>query len=328
MCRHAPSDFVGIISPMVSAARLERRSDEDKALRLKAQLLREKAKLLRENALLRGEEPPSSLELLALVQPQEPCPEDPALGEREVLRPEENRWLAVEIHADIPGVGQMQWNQPSGGRRVSRRQLSATTRPRGSSSAAGLASIAECNESECGSSTADESTVAGSYGEGCTTVGSSCETNLSCVHLDVRGGAFFNEAPEHTTVLVRNVPTCYSRSAFLSLLDRRGFARTYDFVYLPMDLSTGVGFGYAIVNFAQAASAKRFREAFTNVALPSSKEPCAVVWHPQRQGLDALVARFRNSPVMQEGVADEFQPLILVDGQRVHFPAPTPSKPR
>lgn len=42
------------------------------------------------------------------------------------------------------------------------------------------------------------------------------------------------------------------------------------------------------------------------------------------QGLEALVAHFRNSSVMS--VAEEWRPVILRKGKAVDFPGPTPER--
>jgi len=52
-------------------------------------------------------------------------------------------------------------------------------------------------------------------------------------------------------------------------------------------------------------------------------EDCEVYWSEAHQGLEAHVARYRNSPVLHPAVPDEFKPIILKDGVRVDFPAPT-----
>merc|ERR1712187_51829 len=41
------------------------------------------------------------------------------------------------------------------------------------------------------------------------------------------------------------------------------------------------------------------------------------------QGLDRHLERYRNSPVMHQGVPDKYRPLHLVDGVAAPFPGPT-----
>lgn len=129
---------------------------------------------------------------------------------------------------------------------------------------------------------------------------------------------------EWTTVMMRNLPNNYSRDMLLELMDSRGFAGLYDFVYLPVDFSTRSGLGYAFVNLTDAATALLFWrvfESFCDWSIPSRKV-CILTWSDPIQGLDANVERYRSSPVMCETVPDEFKPAIFSQGERVHFPAP------
>jgi len=132
-----------------------------------------------------------------------------------------------------------------------------------------------------------------------------------------------------TTVMMRNIPNDYSRDMLVQLLDKHGFAKLYDLVYLPIDFSSQAGFGYSFVNLVSADVAERFRvhfQGFRGWELPSDKV-CDVLWSAARQGLQANVERFKNSPVMHESVPDKFKPALFVDGVRVPFPPPT-RKPR
>lgn len=138
--------------------------------------------------------------------------------------------------------------------------------------------------------------------------------------------------PAKTTVMMRNIPTEYTRAMLLELLDDHGFHGCYDLVYLPMDFGSGIGFGYAFVNFVLNAEAERFKQHFQNFtgwACPGDRM-CDVDWSDPHQGLEAHIARYRNSPVMHEAVADECKPVVFENGRRVAFPAPTknPRAPR
>lgn len=128
-----------------------------------------------------------------------------------------------------------------------------------------------------------------------------------------------------TTVMFRNVPNDYTRSMFLALLDNEGFTHQYDFVYLPIDFSSKSGFGYAFINLISTPIAERFRthfDGFSDWELPSYKL-AEVTWSTPSQGLATHIERYRNSPVMHEGVPDEFRPVLYKDGVRVPFPLPT-----
>jgi len=123
--------------------------------------------------------------------------------------------------------------------------------------------------------------------------------------------------------MVRNIPNKYDRSRLLALFDSHGFQGTYDFVYLPIDYERRTGLGYAFVNFVTHQDADRFKcyfNGFKKWGVPSRKF-CDVMWSTTLQGLQAHVDRFRDSDVMHDAVPDSFKPIILVDGERVPFPA-------
>mmetsp|Transcript_40941 Transcript_40941/g.124038 ORF Transcript_40941/g.124038 Transcript_40941/m.124038 type:complete len:106 (+) Transcript_40941:336-653(+) len=50
---------------------------------------------------------------------------------------------------------------------------------------------------------------------------------------------------------------------------------------------------------------------------------CTASWNEPHQGMDALVERYRNSPVMHPSVAPAHRPAVFAEGKRVAFPAPT-----
>lgn len=104
----------------------------------------------------------------------------------------------------------------------------------------------------------------------------------------------------------------------------------YNFIYIPVDHSTNVGFGYAFINFTTSGGARFFREHFSGFAewtSHESNEKMEVVWSQAHQGIQEHVDRLRNSPVMHESVPDILKPALYVKGVRVPFPPPT-KKPR
>jgi hypothetical protein len=139
----------------------------------------------------------------------------------------------------------------------------------------------------------------------------------------------WDSSTPRTTLMLRNIPNCYSRSVLLELLDGHGFKGSYNLVYLPIDFNTNCGFGYAFVNFVDTESAEVFMsrlQGYSNWATPSDKV-LDVTWSNAHQGFEAHVERYRNSPMMHETVPDELKPVIFVSGERVPFPPPT-KKPR
>jgi hypothetical protein len=128
-----------------------------------------------------------------------------------------------------------------------------------------------------------------------------------------------------TTVMIRNMPNNYTRKMILELLDLHGFAGQYDFVYLPIDFETTACLGYAFINMVNAAVACRFWSVFngfTSWAIPSRKV-AGVSWSGPHQGLQAHIERYRNSSIMSDSTPDDYKPIIISNGVRVPFPAPT-----
>lgn len=52
-------------------------------------------------------------------------------------------------------------------------------------------------------------------------------------------------ADARTTVMLRNVPSNYTRAMLLGMLDDEGFSGCYDFLYLPVDFNSGACLGDA-----------------------------------------------------------------------------------
>lgn len=130
---------------------------------------------------------------------------------------------------------------------------------------------------------------------------------------------------ERTTVMLKNLPKGLSRAMLLELLDKTGFAKQCNFVYLPVEFTRRSCMGYAFVNFEYPSMVGEFWRAFeglTDWPVPSSKI-CRVTWSSPLQGLAEHVDRFRNSPLMHSTVPDECRPILLRGGARVPFPVPT-----
>merc|ERR1719261_1962055 len=128
-----------------------------------------------------------------------------------------------------------------------------------------------------------------------------------------------------TTVMLRNMPNNYTRDMLLDLVNSMGFTGCYDFAYLPVDFKSQAGLGYAFINFVSTAEAQRCFERFEGFSdwrVPSEKV-CTVTWGSPYQGLEAHIERYQNSPVMHHSIPDEWKPVLLEDGVRVVFPAPT-----
>lgn len=129
---------------------------------------------------------------------------------------------------------------------------------------------------------------------------------------------------ECTTVMMCRVPLAYSRDRLIDLMDSHGFAKKFDFVYLPTNFTTMLGVGYAFVNLTTHEQARDFVRVFDGFTGWDSiaSRACMVRWS-KVQGLKTNIQRFRNSPVMSASVPSSYKPVLLKDGVRMPFPEPT-----
>merc|ERR1712226_682166 len=128
-----------------------------------------------------------------------------------------------------------------------------------------------------------------------------------------------------TTIMLRKLPADFTRSSLVEVLEDEGFEGSYDLVYVPMDFSCQCCLGYAFVNFLAESDAARcwtVFDGFSEWGTPCDKK-CEVMWSQPHQGVEVLIERYRNSPVMHESVPDEWKPAYFIDGVQVEFPQPT-----
>mmetsp|Transcript_24844 Transcript_24844/g.44982 ORF Transcript_24844/g.44982 Transcript_24844/m.44982 type:complete len:374 (-) Transcript_24844:338-1459(-) len=135
----------------------------------------------------------------------------------------------------------------------------------------------------------------------------------------------FDPSDIRTTVMLRNLPNNYTRSMLIALLESEGFQGKFDFLYLPVDLRSKAGLGYAFVNLVDPAIVPQFWKTFAGYSkwvLPSAKV-CHVSWSGPHQGQKAHLERYRNSPIMHSSVPDEFKPVVFSGVARINFPGPS-----
>lgn len=128
-----------------------------------------------------------------------------------------------------------------------------------------------------------------------------------------------------TTVMLRNLPSSFTGKMLLDFLDSQGFSGRYDFAYQPVKFETLTCLSHAFVNMVSPADAECLWEqldGFSEWKVPCDNA-CSVVWNDKHQGLDALVERYRNSPVMHPDIPEECKPILLSAGRRIPFPPPT-----
>lgn len=124
----------------------------------------------------------------------------------------------------------------------------------------------------------------------------------------------FSQAP--TTVMMRNLPYCYTRQMLIDLLDSKGFSGKYDFLYLPFDFESGCHVGYAHVNMTTSEHAVVFMEVFNgfNDWTPTRDNKICVVSWGLTQGFCANAERFAKNHLVVERLPEEYKPIMFMNG--------------
>lgn len=134
-----------------------------------------------------------------------------------------------------------------------------------------------------------------------------------------------SDMTEETTCMIQDMPSWLTRQQLEELLDAEGFAGWFNFLYLPADLATREGYGYAFINVVAQKDVEHFKNHFTGFdrwPVPC-KEQASVQVSTGPQGLSRQIERYRNSALMHDRVPDMLRPAIYHDGIRVPFPEPT-----
>ncbi|KAF7126833.1 hypothetical protein RHSIM_Rhsim11G0182300 [Rhododendron simsii] len=132
---------------------------------------------------------------------------------------------------------------------------------------------------------------------------------------------------EKTTVMIKNIPKLYSGELLLKFLDEHCLLENqkskeenseegdctvsaFDFMYLPIDFSTGCSRGFAFVNFTEARAVWKFLRACNRKTWDLFQSPkiCEIVC-AKIQGKEALVKHFAKSTFRCE--SDEFLPVCF-----------------
>mmetsp|Transcript_67972 Transcript_67972/g.183002 ORF Transcript_67972/g.183002 Transcript_67972/m.183002 type:complete len:363 (-) Transcript_67972:384-1472(-) len=122
-----------------------------------------------------------------------------------------------------------------------------------------------------------------------------------------------------TTLMLRNIPNKYTQNSLMEEIDSCGFKATYDFFYLPMDVHNRSNVGYAFINFADSADAKRFYQVFDEHRFQQiQSRKVSSVSYGHVQGLLANLKHFENRAVTHSQ-NDQYRPVVLQGGKRVDF---------
>jgi len=112
-----------------------------------------------------------------------------------------------------------------------------------------------------------------------------------------------------TTLMLRNLPQTVTQKRLIEELTSSGFAGLYDFCYMPSSFHTGVGKGYAFVNFKSV-------EAIDAFVTP---------WHGSRRfGIANMEAALNVSAAAVQGRAENAKKWDAPRMRRVRNPALRP----
>ena len=128
-----------------------------------------------------------------------------------------------------------------------------------------------------------------------------------------------------TTVMLRNIPGCYTREELIERVDKN-YKGAFDYLYLPIDFGTGYNFGYAFINFRTEADCGYFMEEFHGAqskhVLPgySSSNVCEVRY-ARVQGRAANMENLQDATFIEKLVVRPYsQPVFYdEDGTRLDF---------
>jgi hypothetical protein len=121
------------------------------------------------------------------------------------------------------------------------------------------------------------------------------------------------EWEDRTTVMVRNIPSCYSQQELLVELDGRGWRGTYDFFYLPFDMTKKANMGYCFMNFKDPSLAEACHVALDGAQLARGKGRKRLQVVPAvTQGYEKNAEHFQHSAVLNHHRA-EHGPVFLRD---------------
>mmetsp|Transcript_121748 Transcript_121748/g.351530 ORF Transcript_121748/g.351530 Transcript_121748/m.351530 type:complete len:378 (+) Transcript_121748:120-1253(+) len=122
-----------------------------------------------------------------------------------------------------------------------------------------------------------------------------------------------------TTMMLRNIPNKYTQNTMIEEINSMGFAGTYDFFYLPMDVHNRGNVGYAFMNFTLPADARRFQVDFKEHRFRQHQSrKIGSVSVAYVQGLSANLGHFANRAVVHAR-NDQYRPVVFKDGVRVDF---------
>jgi len=128
-----------------------------------------------------------------------------------------------------------------------------------------------------------------------------------------------------STVMVRNIARRSTQKMLTSDLEEAGFAKQFNFIYLPFCFESKSNVGYAFINFLDGAIAERFIDEWNRKDCDSARTPiingkkALTATYADVQGLDANIDRLVGDYKIARIHNPRYQPAIFEDGFRVNF---------
>lgn len=130
---------------------------------------------------------------------------------------------------------------------------------------------------------------------------------------------------KRSTVMVRNVARKCTQKMLTSDLEEAGFAKQFNFIYLPFCFESKSNVGYAFINFLDGPIAERFIEDWNTKHYDSSRTPiingkrALTATYADVQGLEANIERLVGDYKIARIHNPRYQPSVFQDGVRVNF---------
>jgi len=117
-----------------------------------------------------------------------------------------------------------------------------------------------------------------------------------------------------TTIMIRHIPNKYTQALLMEEIEDVGFAGSFDFIYVPIDLETNANKGYAFINFVDTRFAWLFKCIFDDKKMKSFNTLKLVKVVPAAlQGFDANYEHFSCAKVSRGD--PKARPLFLRSAQ-------------
>lgn len=122
-----------------------------------------------------------------------------------------------------------------------------------------------------------------------------------------------------TTLMLRNVPNCYTQQDLHEELGELGFSGAYNFLYMPFDKSSKASVGYAFVNFLSPSWAACCITVLQGYSFKKHrKNKGASVSAAHLQGLEANLAHYESCAL--RSAKAPVQPLVIYGDQVLPLP--------